>query len=353
MRGVIAAESGPMSSRLMFLLMLKGRLAMETCVMDYGAIVREAWSLTRRFRFLWVFGLFAGGAVGVWTGGSAPHSGMGPGATPGIGLDAEREAALAAAWLTQHLGLVIAATAALALLGLTVLVLALISQGALAEATAEVASGEPSSFRHAWRVGAHLAWRYLGLWLLLGAAAIALAALVGTVVAAAAGIGQALELTASPLLVALGLLVGVPLALAAGAGAIAANVVVAYAQRAIAVEDVGVLASLRSGWRLLRTHLRESALLWLVNVALALVSGLAAGLVVATCAAILVGVGLLVYAGFGLIALTVAYTVVGGIALVATVALAVAIVNTYFWNYWTLAYLRLSGQRPHLSAGWR
>jgi hypothetical protein len=31
--------------------------------MDYRAMVREAWNLTRRSRFLWAFGLFAGGAV--------------------------------------------------------------------------------------------------------------------------------------------------------------------------------------------------------------------------------------------------------------------------------------------------
>jgi hypothetical protein len=37
--------------------------------MDYGALIREAWGTTWRHRFLWVLGLFAGGAVGVSAGG--------------------------------------------------------------------------------------------------------------------------------------------------------------------------------------------------------------------------------------------------------------------------------------------
>ena len=32
--------------------------------MDYGRLIQEAWALTWRYRFLWVLGCFAGGAVG-------------------------------------------------------------------------------------------------------------------------------------------------------------------------------------------------------------------------------------------------------------------------------------------------
>ena len=35
--------------------------------MDYAAVIRDAWRLTWRNRFLWILGLFAGGAVGGWT----------------------------------------------------------------------------------------------------------------------------------------------------------------------------------------------------------------------------------------------------------------------------------------------
>ena len=62
--------------------------------MEYGALIREAWAITRRYRFLWIFGLFAGGAVGVWTGGGAggngQRRGMGPQDLGGFGPQAEQ-----------------------------------------------------------------------------------------------------------------------------------------------------------------------------------------------------------------------------------------------------------------------
>ena len=118
--------------------------------MDYGALIREAWVITRRYRFLWVFGLFAGGAVGVWIsggGGNGPQHGMGPQDLGGFGPQAEHEAAQVAAWIIEHLALILGAAAVLMVLGLALVVLALIAQGAMAAATAEVASGQPSSFR--------------------------------------------------------------------------------------------------------------------------------------------------------------------------------------------------------------
>jgi hypothetical protein len=42
---------------------------------------------------------------------------------------------------------------------------------------------------------------------------------------------------------------------------------------------------------------------------------------------------------------TIVYTALAGAALVAVALTAAAIVNTFFWHYWTLAYLRLS-DRP-------
>lgn len=319
--------------------------------MDYGALIREAWAITRRYRFLWAFGLFAGGAVGVWTGsGNGAPTGMGPRGMDGLGPEAERDAALVTEWVAQHLALILGAAAVLIVVGIAVLVLALIAQGAMAEATAEVGSGQPSSFRHAWQVGLHLFWRYVGLWLLLAGVAIVLAALVAAIVAAAIGIAALAGPTAGLILAPIAVIVGLPAVLAALVGAIALSVVVAYAQRAIAVEDLGPLASLRSGWLLLRAHVRESALLWLINVALAIGAGIAAGLVLVVLAGVLMGFGMLLYAAVGLALPTIVYAALGSLALLSGGILAMAIVNTFFWSYWTLAYLRLSGQAPHPSA---
>ena len=154
---------------------------------------------------------------------------------------------------------------------------------------------------------------------------------------------------AGTILVPIVLILGVPLALALLVGGIALSVVVAFAQRAIAVEDVGPLASLHSGWRLLRAHLRESALLWLLNVGLAIGAGLAAGLLALVLAAVLMGGGMLLYAVVGMDTGVIAYAAVGCLAMLVALLLAAAVVNTFFWSYWTLAYLRLSGRTPLLA----
>src|SRR5215212_3185685 len=127
--------------------------------------------MTWRHPFLWVLGLFAGGAAGASFGGGG---GGGDHARPRMdgthlsGVDFGPEAMMA--WATGHVGMIVGIAALLVLVVLTLLVVSLIAQGGMAGATAELATGRPSSFGRAWRAGVHLFWRYAGLWLLLLAA---------------------------------------------------------------------------------------------------------------------------------------------------------------------------------------
>jgi len=34
-------------------------------IVDYGNLIRQAWTITWRYRFLWLLGVLAGGAVGM------------------------------------------------------------------------------------------------------------------------------------------------------------------------------------------------------------------------------------------------------------------------------------------------
>jgi hypothetical protein len=124
--------------------------------------------------------------------------------------------------------------------------------------------------------------------------------------------------------------------LAAVPVAIGASIVVTFAQRAIAVEDLGPVGALGAGLRLLRGHLGESLLAWLIALAL----GFGAGPAVF----VLGGVGVGVWAVAGLSAPTVGYGVLAGLVLLAALLVVVGVANTFLWNYWTLAYLRLTGQ---------
>jgi hypothetical protein len=318
--------------------------------MDYGALIREAWATTWRHRFLWILGFFAGGAAGFT--GTRGTGVQWKGDIDGLERTApalSRAGQDVAAWLQGNLGMILALVGLAALLGLAMLVVSLIAQGGMAEATVDLARGRSSSFGRAWRTGLRLFWRYVGLWLTLIGLAILVAAVIGAIVAAAIALAN-LGGGGTLLAVVAGVLLGLPLALGAIVVAIGASIVVAYAQRAIFAEDAGPVAALWSGVRLLREHPGTSALVWLINLALGIGAGIAALLAVVAVLFVLAlpGVGFWALAGF-----TGPTIVYGGLAILAVVAAGIVlsgIANTFLWNYWTLAYLQLTGRRGATAA---
>ncbi len=119
--------------------------------MDYGRLIQEAWALTWRYRFLWVLGFFAGGAVGASFGNGdwmqwRTNRPDGDRALPGAGRVAEE----AARWLAANAGVVIVAATLLVLLGLALLAVSLIARGGMAQASADLVRGRPTSLGQAW-----------------------------------------------------------------------------------------------------------------------------------------------------------------------------------------------------------
>src|SRR5438045_9270812 len=119
--------------------------------MDYARLVREAFYLTWRHRFLWVFGLFAGGGTcspnfnmnqnfnipsGGPPGGGAPSPARPPQSPPSNPFDAtspdtQRVLGEIGAWLASNAGLIVAVACFGLVLALGLLVLHFVSGGAL------------------------------------------------------------------------------------------------------------------------------------------------------------------------------------------------------------------------------
>jgi hypothetical protein len=309
--------------------------------MNYGQLIREAWAITWRSRFLWVLGLLAGGAVGMPAlRGSGTNWRPSRGELGNLPPDLARLAGDVEAWALANLGLVIGAAVVVVLLGLAVLALSFVAQGGLTRATADLAEGRPTSLGQAWRAGRRLFWRYVGLAALLALAALVLAAVIGGVVALSFGVGAAFG--ARLVTLALAIIFGVPLVLAAAVGAVGVSIVVAYAQRAIAIDNVGPLDALAIGWRVLRGHLGESLLGWVINLGIALAAGTTLALGVGLAVAILGGLGALLWWLAGVSAALVGYAAVAALAVLGLGLVLAAISNTFFWSYWTLLYLRLT-----------
>lgn len=313
--------------------------------MDYGRLIQRAWRLTWQYRFLWVLGLFvpgfggSGGNVNVGNLGNlfdGGASGSGAGAS-----DAARAAGEVGRWLERNVGLVIALVGLVLLLALALWLVGFVAQGGMARATAALALGQPMTANAAWRAGVSLFWRYLGLGLLqLGIGLLLVLLLAGGVVLAvllamnARGGAQVLVIVVSVLI---GLLLLLPLL----AFLIGLSIVVAFAQRAMAVDDLGPARALAAGARRLRSRLAATAMTWLISAGLGIGVGIA--LVVAAILLLLPlgGVGFLLYANLGLSTGFIAYAV-GALLLIAVLWCLSGIANTYAWSYWTLAYLALT-----------
>jgi hypothetical protein len=154
---------------------------------EYSRLIRQAWTITWRYRVLWLLGVLAGGAVGVpgfnggsgsgWRADQREMTQISP-AIAAAGQDV-------AAWAALNAGLLIALTMVTFAVLAVLLVVSFIAQGGMAQATADLATGHSSSLGHAWSAGVRLFWRYVGLWLVLVAVAMVIAAVIGAFIAAA------------------------------------------------------------------------------------------------------------------------------------------------------------------------
>src|SRR5262245_42076523 len=110
--------------------------------MQYSRLVRDAWDLTWRHRFLWIFAFF-GGAQGGGGCGADYQQAFSGGGSDGTGLpggqEVERLADQAAGWVSEHLGTILAVGLALSLLFLALLIVSFVARGALISSTARVA----------------------------------------------------------------------------------------------------------------------------------------------------------------------------------------------------------------------
>jgi hypothetical protein len=316
--------------------------------MDYGRLIRDACSMAWRHKFLWLIGMFAPSSIGSCSGSNSsyqfPDLSTGRRDIPSEFSDLGPVARQASSWFASNTWVIVAIAGAVLLLLLAFAVVSFIAQGAMVRSTGDLAAGQPSGLRSGLRAGLRHFWRYLGLWAITTVAVVAFAVAIAMLVGVGVLMASVGGAPVAAVVIIAGVLIGIPLLLVAIVGGIAVGIILAFARRAIVIDDVGPIAAIRLGFLLFRRRLGPSLLTWLVSL------GLGIGLAIATF--IVVILVLLVLALPAIIAVAVAsFTpVVIGYAVVALLAfLAVAWVvsgalNAFYWSYWTLAYLRLSGE---------
>lgn len=301
--------------------------------MSYGELIKDAFRITLRNRYLWFFGFFVGGTFGfnVPSGGGNFNND-----------DFERSGA-------SSFGAQIPASDTLLIVGLVLLglllllaivVLNIISNGGLVDSVHALDRGEPRRFSSTWWAGTSRFWRVLGYYIVYFL--ISLALLIVVVLPFVLVIGGAFLITESTgVRVLVGVLGGLTGFLLILAVFIVFAILAQFALRGIVVRGEGIFGSFGSGFRLFRENAGKSLLVWLISIGLMIVGWIALLL-----ALLIIGLVLflptIILATQDFSTAAIVTGVIAGVILLPIIIVASAALSTFFHSYWTLAYLRIS-----------
>jgi hypothetical protein len=328
--------------------------------MDFGGLLSRAARMTWQHKVLWVLGFLTA---------------LGAGSTSNFNFSSTSRFTMPAAdgemprWMSDLasgdpsvlLGGLMAGLAVfgcvLALLSIILLVIGLIARGGLIAAVRDIETEGGTTFGRAWSAGASRFWRMLGLNILLILPVIVLGVIMlvafgGTILAiigAAAAGGRSSggdEAAAAALAGVTGVLcVGGVLTCVAIIYGLISMALQTFGERAIVLDGLGVMDSLRKAWEVFRANLGNIIVIALIMAVISFVVGLIVG---AISAAVFIPTVLMAMgqAETGVQASTV---IVGLLSFVIVVVLA-AVVSALFVSFnsaaWTLAYRQFTGQAP-------
>ena len=296
--------------------------------MDYGYILQRAWQITWKHKLLWLFGLMAG------LGANAPRIQI---------KDLPPDLQLQVGSLTAgHNMTTIIVTLIVVGLSLALLfaVLRTMGRAALIDQVNLIENQGQPSVRAGWESGKRYFWRLLGISAILALPTLVLTA-AGVVPVFVSVFPYLNDRTALPTAVLTSLL-------ACLAPAICLMVILSIplamvnllGTRACVLEDLGVVASIKRGWKLLRRSPGEIVVLWIV----ALGIGIALLFIIAIPICLL---GMLFLAPVQIVADSPSVTL-GSLLIFAflswLIGIAVSsVAQTLISAYWTIAYRGLTG----------
>ena len=307
--------------------------------MSYGELIRDAFRITLRNRYLWFFGFFVGGLYGtnIISNFSSGRGDFNPGGfdAPGAGTSP-----LGSQLTTGGTALLIGIISLGILLFLVFLMLFLISQGGLANSVYAVDRGEERRFSSTFRAGASNFWRVLGFYILYFL--ISLVLLVVIVLPLGLLVAGTFAVTDSTTVrVVIGALAALATILLILVLLVTLAIVVEFALREIVIRGSGVFSSFGKGFNIFQSNLGKSFLVWLLNIGLRIVTWIAVGL-----ALLIVGLVLflptIIFTTQGLSTAALVTGIVAGVIMFPIVVVVSAALGTFFHSYWTLAYLRIT-----------
>jgi hypothetical protein len=301
--------------------------------MDYGWVLKRAWEITWKFKGLWVLGILAscssGGGGGGGGGGSSGSGYQFSGESDPRIVQFQRwiESIPSETWIA----IAVIAGIAILVVGLVALALGVIGQGGLIAGFNQAENNGTVTLGEAFRIGQANFWRLVGVrivfWLGGVLLAIAIVAVVAMIAIGTMGIGLLCLLPLLCLLIPAGALVGV---------------YVMLTQVALVTEGLGVSASFRRSWEVLKQNLGPIIVIGLILLFGSLVIGLVMALPLIA-AVLPAAAGL----AFGTDQSTTTGLVTAGLCLVVYLPLMIVangVLQTYVTGVWTLSFRQLTGR---------
>lgn len=294
---------------------------------DYVGNIKKAFEVVRHNRYLWYLGILAGGGTMTF------NSGGNPGA---ILEDQDPNTAFIDTlwadvlnWAQTHLMLVVFGVFVVVLISLIFIVLSNMARAGLVQSVHLISDNKKSSFLEGMKFGWHKWWRVFKAGLL-----------VGLVVMLIVAVFAALTITLYFLNLVAGVLftifVDLPVLIFM---IVFVGLVTEYSLRYICLNDMGTIASLKSGYNLIKTKKKETVLIWLMTVVIGMLSGIVLVMAMFLVGLILFLLGVVIYllshiAGVIYIGVTLA-------VFIFAIVLAGGFVTSFISTYWTLSFKQI------------
>lgn len=302
--------------------------------MDYFEVIKRAAEITWKNKYLWVLGFIVALAAGGSSASNSLQYSSGNSDYSSIGSSFSN---FAAAYLVFIIFLAIV----IFVIGLVVWVMSIFAQAGLIYSVNGIEDGNKMSLAAAFRAGGKYFWRVLGLNIIVGLIVVLLVFIVvipfALIIAAVASGG--LDNSAVVATFVCVILAFVLAILAVALAAVFVGVVSLYALRLIVLRDMGVIASLRSGFAIVKSYKGPTFVTFLLVM---LVSGLVGALL--SIPGLIIGLPAVIMMIGGLAAENIGVVTLGIFGLMlAGVLQAVfnGVLEVYRSSVWTLTYRQL------------
>lgn len=302
--------------------------------MDFGAIIKRAWQITKTHRTLWWLGLL----VGIGSGGAQFWSSFNsPDTLKAVG---SQQATQVYVWISNHLGLIITLGLILLILFVIIRLIGLCAQAGLILSIDKIQNNDNKTQRFglSFSGGKPFAWRLFGLALLIliiRLAAILLAFALGAIFMIL------YQQTGGVLVLILGIIVIIILSIILVAFMFYLTILQQWAMLNLVLTNSKVRAAVRAGHQLLHAQPGKTILVFLIGWGLNFIYGFVTLLLLALPLITISGIVAMAYFIAGLAASIIIATILM-VLLAAAALLLVGVYSTFIQSYWLLAYNAVS-----------